>query len=290
MKKIISIVALTSLAMSAWALDLGDLEKKLKDKVSEQPITKETVQEAVKQAAPEKVKAVLPTSEQEELKVGREVASNLLGAAPLVNDPALQRYVNDVGRWISLQGERKDLPWRFGIIESNDINAFAAPGGYILMTRGLYQRLNDETELAGVLAHEIAHVLKRHHIELMRKQALIAEGGKAAEQAAGDENAVIKNLVGNGAEIFARRLDQSAEMEADRMAVVLAARAGYDPYGLASALQKLEAVRSDDDRIKLLFKTHPSPTQRLGALDKAMGTRLLSLGGATGGQLQPLVK
>lgn len=288
MKKMISIVALSSLAMTAWAIDLGDLDKQLKEKLGDQPITRESVQEAVKQAAPEKLKPVLPTSEQEELKVGREVAANLLGAAPLVNDGALQRYVNNVGRWVSLQGERKDLPWRFGVIDSNDINAFAAPGGYIMITRGLYQRLNDETELAGVLAHEVAHVLKRHHIDLMRKQALIAEGGKAAEKAAGDENAVIKNLVGNGAEIFARRLDQSAEMEADRMAVVLAARAGYDPYGLPSALQKLEAVRSDDDRIKLLFKTHPSPTQRLISLDKAMGNQLLKLGGVAGGRLQPL--
>jgi predicted Zn-dependent protease len=287
MKKMISIVALSSLAMSAWAIDLGDLDK-LKKKLEEQPVTQESVQEAVKQAAPEKLKPVLPTSEQEELKVGREVAANLLGTAPLVNDGALQRYVNNVGRWVSLQGERKDLPWRFGVIESNDINAFAAPGGYIMITRGLYQRLNDETELAGVLAHEISHVLKRHHIDLMRKQALIAEGGKAAEKAAGDENAAIKNLVGNGAEIFARRLDQTAEMEADRMAVVLAARAGYDPYGLPSALQKLEAVRKDDDRIKLLFKTHPTPTQRLTSLDKAMGTRLLSLGGTTGGKLVAL--
>ncbi|HEY0720650.1 MAG TPA: M48 family metalloprotease [Gammaproteobacteria bacterium] len=290
MKKIISIVVLTSLAMTAWAIDLGGLDKQLKQKIGDKPLNKESLQEAVKEAAPESAKAVLPTSEQEELKVGREVASNLLGAAPLVNDGALQRYVNTIGRWISLQGERPNLPWRFGIIESNDINAFAAPGGYILLTRGLYQRLNDETELAGVLAHEIAHVLKRHHIDVMRKQALIAEGGKAAEKAAGDDNAVIKNLVGNGAEIFARRLDQSAELEADRMAVVLAARAGYDPYGLPAALQTLEGVRSSDDRIKLLFKTHPTPTQRLTTLDKAMGSRMLSLGGASGGRLLLLPK
>ncbi|HEY0633968.1 MAG TPA: M48 family metalloprotease [Gammaproteobacteria bacterium] len=289
MKKIIPMVLLTSLAMSASAIDLGGLDKQLKEKLGDKPLTKESLQESVKEAAPERAKAVLPTSEAEELKVGREVAANLLGAAPLVNDGALQRYVNTVGRWISLQGERKELPWRFGVIASDDINAFAAPGGYILLTRGLYQRLNDETELAGVLAHEIAHVQKRHHIDVMRKQALIAEGGKAAEKAA-DENAVIKNLVGNGAEIFARRLDQSAELEADRMAVVLAARAGYDPYGLPAALQKLEGVRGSDDRIKLLFKTHPTPTQRLTALDKAMGSRLLSLGGATGGRLQPLAK
>jgi len=288
MKRMILLTALASFTVTARGIDLGDLDKKLKEKLGEQPITKESVKGAVKQAAPENLQRVLPASESEELKAGREVAANLLGAVPLVNDPGLQRYVNTVGRWISMQSERPDLPWRFGVIESNDINAFAAPGGYILITRGLYQNLNNEAELAGVLAHEIAHVLKRHYFDLMRKQALIAEGGKAAEKAASDENAAIKNLVGNGAEIFARKLDKNAEMEADRMAVVLAARAGYDPYGLPSVLQKLEAIRSDDDRIKLLFKTHPTPAQRLDALDKAMDNRLISLGGNSGGKLYPL--
>lgn len=287
-KRMVSMVVLWALAFSAWGIDLGGLDKQLKEKLGGQPLSREAVSGAVKEASPDSVKAVLPTSEAEELKVGREVAANLLGAAPLVNDAGLQNYVNRVGRWVSLQGERVDLPWRFGVIESPALNAFAAPGGYILITRGLYQSLNDETELAGVLGHEIAHVLKRHHIDLMRKQTVIAEGGKAAERAAGDNNTVIKNLVGNGAEIFARRLDQDAELEADRMAVVLAARAGYDPFGLPAALQKLEVVRGDDDRITLLFKTHPTPTQRLAGLERAMGGTMLSLGGASGGQLYRL--
>src|SRR5512143_3453225 len=96
-------VILATMTMNAWAVDLGDLDKQLKEKLGDQPITKESVQQSIKQAAPENVKAVLPTSEQEELKVGREVAANLLGAAPLVNDAGLQHYVNTVGRWVSMQ-------------------------------------------------------------------------------------------------------------------------------------------------------------------------------------------
>jgi predicted Zn-dependent protease len=286
MKRVIAL--LISLAVtSAWGAGLGDLDK-LKEKIGSEPITKEALTEKLKQAAPQQAKPLMPVSESEELKVGREVAANMLGVAPLVNDAALQRYVNTVGRWVSLHSERPDLPWHFGVIDTSDINAFAAPGGYVLVTRGLYQRLDNEGELAGVLAHEIAHIIKRHHIDLMRKQAVIAEGGKAAQRAAGDENAVVKNLVGNGAEIFARRLDQDAEIEADRMAVVIAARSGYDPYGLPAALQKLEVLPGSDDRLKLLFKTHPTPTQRLDMLNREMGNSMLSLGGASGGQFYHL--
>jgi len=94
-------------------------------------------------------------SKEEEIALGREIAGNLLGAAPLVKDAALQKYVNSVGRWVASQSERPDLPWRFGVIESEDLNAFAAPGGYIMLTKGLYRKLNNEAQLAGVLGHEI---------------------------------------------------------------------------------------------------------------------------------------
>jgi Zn-dependent protease with chaperone function len=77
-------------------------------------------------------------SEAEEARIGQQIAGNLLGAAPLVRDDGLQRYVNQVGRWVALQSERPDLNWHFGVIESEDLNAFAAPGGYIFLTKGLY--------------------------------------------------------------------------------------------------------------------------------------------------------
>lgn len=244
-------------APAAGAAGLDDLGAKLKSQL------------------PESTRLALAVSEQDEIEVGRRVASNLLGVAPLVEDAELQRYVNRVGRWVASQSSRPDLPWHFGVIDSADVNAFAGPGGYVLVTRGLYARLTDEGELAGVLAHEIAHVIKRHHIELMRQGLLIQEGSKALERGlAGDHDALVKSLVGNGAEIFARRLDQEAEFEADRLGVVLAARAGYDPYGLPAVLLGLETLPRSDDRLALLFKTHPTPAQRLLHLDTAMGERL----------------
>ncbi|HSF71136.1 MAG TPA: M48 family metalloprotease, partial [Methylotenera sp.] len=93
-------------------------------------------------------------SKEEEIALGREITGSLLGAAPLVKDAALQQYVNKVGRWVANQSERSDLPWKFGVIDSADLNAFAAPGGYVLVTKGLYQKLQNEAQLASVLGHE----------------------------------------------------------------------------------------------------------------------------------------
>src|SRR6185436_19059988 len=100
--------------------------------------------------------ALSDVEEKEEIAIGREFAGRMLGAAPLVNDRALQAYVNRVGRWIALQSERPDLPWTFGVIEDASVNAFASPGGYVLVTRGLYQLLENEAQLGSVLAHEIS--------------------------------------------------------------------------------------------------------------------------------------
>jgi predicted Zn-dependent protease len=185
-----------------------------------------------------------------------------------------------VGRWVAGQSERPDLQWHFGVIESNDINAFAAPGGYIFVTQGLYRALQNESELAGVFAHEIGHVIRKHHLKILQQSRLMDMGGKMLSKKAG-ENEHIKNLIGSGAEIFARALDKNAEFEADRVAVILAARAGYDPFGLPSVLQDIGHAAKDDDRISLLFKTHPHPDSRLAELGEAVGNRLDGLKGLT---------
>ena len=105
--------------------------------------------------------------EPEEISMGSGIAANLLGTSPLLADDKVQQYVNHVGRWVSLHTERPDLPWKFGILASTDINAFATPGGTIFITRGLLQKLNNESELAGVLAHEMVHVLRKHHLAVL---------------------------------------------------------------------------------------------------------------------------
>lgn len=214
------------------------------------------------------------TSQEEEVRIGQQIAGNLLGAAPLVRDESLQRYVNRVGLWVAMQSERPGLPWRFGVIESEDINAFAAPGGYIFLTKGLYRRLNNEAELAGVLAHEVGHVIRKHHLKLLQKSQAIAAVGALFGSKLGDEDQTIQNIIGNGAEVVARGLDKDAEYEADRIGVVLTARAGYDTYALPTVLADIGHVAKSDKRVSLLFKTHPHPEERLGRLAESVGSHL----------------
>lgn len=214
------------------------------------------------------------TSEKNEISIGREITGNLLGASPLVKDAALQQYVNKVGRWVALQSERPDLPWHFGVIESSDINAFAAPGGYVILTQGLYKKLNNEAQLAGVLAHEIEHVVQKHHLKVLQKSQLLDLGAGVLGDNLGKDNNTVKKLIGSGAEVLARGLDKDAEFEADRMGMVLAARAGYDAYGLVDVLQEIGHVAKDDNSVALLFKTHPAPDDRLLKLGETVGNRL----------------
>ena len=109
--------------------------------------------------------------EPREIQIGQQLAAVLLGSKPLYPDVALQRYVNQLGRWISLQSSRPDLPWTFAILDDPGFNAFAAPGGYVFVTKGLIDRVADEGELAGILAHEITHVTAKHHLIAMNKTA-----------------------------------------------------------------------------------------------------------------------
>jgi predicted Zn-dependent protease len=208
--------------------------------------------------------------EKEEIELGRDMAARLLGAAPLVANEGLQRYVNNVGRWLASQTERPELPWRFGVLEAPQLNAFATPGGHIFITRGLVERMRNEAELAGVLAHEIGHVLKKHHLQAMQKSAQLELANTAITTFSRRDASAQKRdrLLSAGSELFARGLDKSDELEADRLGVVIAARAGYDAYGLPAVLQTLQAMNPADSGLALMFKTHPAPAERLDALEK----------------------
>ena len=214
----------------------------------------------------EKLKPLQQISERDEIELGKDVAANLLGAAPLVNDPALQAYVNKVGKWIALHTSRPELPWHFGVMDTDSVNAFATPGGYVFITRGMLLNMRDESELAGVLAHEISHVVAKHALNTMRKDALV---GMASDALSRNKPEYAK-LVSAGTEIFARGLDKEDEFAADRMGVVLAARAGYDPYGLPAVLQTLASINPKDDAVALMFKTHPDSEKRLELVTSAM--------------------
>lgn len=231
------------------------------------------------------VKAAVATpAEEEERGMGHDVAATLLGASPLLADRAVQQYVNRVGLWVALQGSRPTLPWRFAVIDNPNVNAFATPGGYVFITRGLLERMRSEAELAGALGHEIAHVEKRHHLNAMKKDArmrLIGRAGSAALERAGTESeaaARLSQVASIAKSLYTRGLDKADEFEADRVGAILAARAGYDPYGLAQVLQTLDSVSPESSQFALLFKTHPKPADRLAQLDRALGARFEALG------------
>lgn len=268
-------------AVPAQAFDLGGA---LKDRIQKEMQGGEPAQAEVRTETAVNAEPAFNLhnpSQQEEIQLGREITSNLLGAAPLVKDPALQKYVNQVGRWVASQSERADLLWRFGVIESEDLNAFAAPGGFVLITKGLYRKLENEAQLAGVLGHEIAHVVQKHHLKLLQKSQLLNVGAGLLGDRLGKGNQSIEQVIGGGAEILARGLDKNAEFEADRMGVVLAARAGYAAYGLPEILQMLAQAGSNDARVELLFKTHPHPDDRMTRLGDAIGSRLDKVSGKT---------
>ena len=229
-------------------------------------------------------KASQPITEQDEIDLGRGIASNVLGAAPLVPDPELQRYVNRVGLWVAMQSERPGLPWRFGVVDSTDVNAFALPGGTIFITAGLYDRLRDESELAAVLGHEIAHVVQKHQVKAIQG----AMGRDFATEIAGEvagrsDNELVRRFGDKafraGTEVLARGLDKKDEYDADQRGMVLAARAGYNPFALAGVLQTLDSASASDQRVALLFSTHPTPASRIERLEATVGERLDPYGG-----------
>lgn len=230
------------------------------------------------------VKAAVGTpEEEEERQLGADVAATLLGASPTLANPEAQKYVNRVGLWIALQGTRPNLPWRFAVIDNPNVNAFATPGGYVFITRGLLESLGSEAELAGALAHEIAHVEKMHHLKAIRKDARLKLLGKGATQVLkkrtdAEEMERLKEVGTVTKGLYARGLDKADEFEADRVGAVLAARAGYDPYGLAQVLQTLDSVNPGSSQFALLFKTHPKPADRLAQLDQALGAQFEALG------------
>jgi predicted Zn-dependent protease len=205
----------------------------------------------------------------EEDVIGQEAVAVLLGAVPLLDNDPLQRYVNSVGSWVALHTERKQLGWRFGVLDSEDINAFAAPGGYIFVTKGLLKRMHSEAELAGALAHETVHVLNKHYLAAVQKAARVNLAATLVRTQVDDKDQQKMDKISAGfKELYSRGLDKKDEFEADRMGVVIATRAGYDPYGLPAVLQTLAGMKPDDASLTLLFKTHPPASQRLSLLER----------------------
>jgi Zn-dependent protease with chaperone function len=220
----------------------------------------------------------VPKSENElaaeELALGPEIAGRILGARPLWNDPSAQRRVNLVGRWVASQSSRPDLPWTFGVIDTPEVNAFAAPGGYVLITRGLYQLLSSDSELAAALGHEISHCVQRDHYNVIRKQQLATAGKDAAlsnvsagtGSVAGDYARQYAET--HGATVMLTSLDRDAEYRCDEAAEIYLARSGMNPLALYAVLQKMAALGNESAALAQLYKSHPPLDARMDHIDQ----------------------
>jgi predicted Zn-dependent protease len=229
-----------------------------------------------------KSQEVAAMKEDEEIAIGKEVAASTLGAYRIIVDVKLQRYLNRVGMWVALQSERPTLPWRFAAVESKQINAFAVPGGAVLVTRGMLDMVTNEAELACVLGHEIGHVVRKHHLSLLQKDILRQTGTNLVSDQinqGGVQGQAKLLLLAEGSELYARSLDRDSEREADNDGVLLAARAGYDPNACLGFMKRLAELKSDTGSLASLYKTHPSASER--AVD--VGSALERLEGAAPG-------
>ena len=220
---------------------------------------------------------VAPKSEAEqaaeELALGPQIAGCVLGARALWNDTGAQKRVNVVGRWVASQTTRPDLPWTFGVIDTPEVNAFAAPGGYVLVTRGLYELLASDAELAAVLGHEISHAVERDHYNVIRKQELTTAGkdvvaGEVDVGAGVAENYAKQYVEQHGAAILVTSLDRQAEFRSDKAAEIYLARSGMNPMALYSVLQKMMALGQQSASLAALYRTHPPLDARLDRIDE----------------------
>lgn len=203
---------------------------------------------------------------ESEVKLGRQLAAQVEREARMVDDPMITEYVNRVGQNIVLHSDAK-IPFTIRVIDSDEVNAFALPGGFFYVNKGLILAADNEAELAGVMAHEIAHVAARHAMENQRKMQMIDYGMLAGILLGGG---IVGNVLYNAGGLIQGlsylKFTRGAEEEADKLGVQYMWAAGYDPNAMATMFEKLEAKnKKKPGTIAKLFATHPAPPDRRAA-------------------------
>lgn len=262
---ILSLAAITVAITASAAFDLGGLSKGL-DSVKK---GLDTAKDAAKIA---KVAGIGP---KEERSIGDSTAMEILSRyGGLVRDDDVMRRINLVGLALARSSDRPDLEWRFGVLDSDTVNAFSAPGGYVFITRALYEQAANDEVLAGVLAHEIAHITRRHALKIVErneatagaKSQLLKRSGDAREVSAAAQqvNSVVgQDISGMLKTMFVNGFDAPTEYEADKVGRQLAVTNGFAPGGLRAALLQLQAR---GENRKKMFSTHPPLAERLKRL------------------------
>ncbi|HJU74743.1 MAG TPA: M48 family metallopeptidase [Gemmatimonadaceae bacterium] len=204
-------------------------------------------------------------STQQEVQVGTQYAQQINAQLPIVRDASVNQYINSLGMSLARLTDRRGLSWRFFVVDSREVNAFAVPGGFVYVNRGLIERARTMNQLAGVLAHEIAHVTERHSVEQLA-QAQRADLGISL---ACILTSVCQSGVGSaaiqvgGSALFAK-FSRDDEAQADARAVTTLVRAKIDPRGIVNMFQTLlNERRSRPTAVDAWFRTHPLEEDRI---------------------------
>jgi predicted Zn-dependent protease len=210
--------------------------------------------------------AKMSGSTEKEVRMGREAAAEVDRQAKFIEDPIITEYVNRVGQNIVLHSDAK-VPFTIKVIDSDEVNAFALPGGFFYVNKGLLLAADNEAELAGVMAHEIAHVAARHAVENQTKASLLEYAALGASIFLGGIPGMIyQNTAGIGLLGIFMKFSRSAEEEADKLGIQYMYAAGYDPGAMATMFEKLEAKnKKKPGFISRAFATHPAPPDRRAA-------------------------
>jgi len=205
-------------------------------------------------------------SVEKEVALGRQLAAEVDRQAKFIDDPIITEYVNRVAQNLVLHSDAK-VPFTIKVIDSDEVNAFALPGGFFYVNKGLILAADNEAELAGVMAHEISHVIARHAVENQTKANLMQYGTLAGIILLGGiPGMVLQNTAGIGMMTAFMKFSRSAEAEADKLGTEYLYAAGYDPTALATMFEKLEARnKKKPGTIAKLFADHPAPADRRSA-------------------------
>ena len=206
-----------------------------------------------------------------EIEMGQEVAPQFEAEfGGLYPDERVQRYFSAIGRRLIRYSGREDLPWEFGVLDSDEINAFALPGGHVYMTRGLLFNLENEAQLAAILAHEVAHVGERHSVEQIEQAQLIQGGAMLAGVLSGQ--GTVADVSGMVAGLVMMRYSRDHEREADLVGLEYLTKAGYRPEAMLEAMQTIRRLSGSGGSPEFL-STHPDPEDREEYLAQAIQER-----------------